>query len=73
MYMVWDISQNRLRASIFVLVFKDILKRKCNQYDIEHRRNEIGEYGFVEYDIRKRHNFLYHEKREDAKSDDPWA
>ena len=28
---------------------KDILKRKCNQYGIEPRRNEIGEYGFVSF------------------------
>ena len=44
---------------------KDILKRKCNQYGIEPRRNE--------YDIRKLHNFLYHENRDGTKADDPWA
>ena len=52
---------------------KDILKRKCNQYGIEPRRNEIGEYGFVKYDIRKLHNFLYQENRDGTKADDPWA
>ena len=52
---------------------KDILKRKCNQYGIEPRRNEIGEYGFVKYDIRKLHSFLYHANRDGTKADDPWA
>ena len=52
---------------------KDVLKKKCKQYNIEPRRNEIGEYGFVKYDIRKLHNFIYHEDRDGEKADDPWA
>ena len=45
------------------------LKKKCAQYDIEPRRNEIGE-----YDVRKLHNAIYHEGEEKiAWKDDPWA
>lgn len=53
---------------------KQTLKKKCEQYDIKPRRNEIGEYGFVKYDVRKLHNTLYHEDRNRNEwSDDPWA
>ena len=46
---------------------------KCKEYGIEPRRNEIGDYGFVKYDVRKLHNLLYYEGKEHAKEDDPWA
>lgn len=50
------------------------LKKKCAQYDIEPRRNEIGEFGLVKYDVRKLHNAIYHEGEEKiAWKDDPWA
>ena len=49
---------------------KQALKEKCARYDVTPRRNEIGEYGFVKYDVRKLHNALYHEGR--AAKDDPW-
>ena len=52
---------------------KSTLKQKCKEYGIEPRRNEIGDYGFVKYDVRKLHNFLYYEGKEHAKEDDPWA
>jgi len=52
---------------------KSALKQKCKEYDIEPRRNEIGDYGFVKYDVRKLHNLLYHEGKEHSKEDDPWA
>ncbi|MEE0154629.1 MAG: hypothetical protein UEF48_05410 [Agathobaculum butyriciproducens] len=54
---------------------KNDLKQKCRQYGVEPRRNEIGDYGFVKYDVRKLHNKLYYEDREKktAKEDDPWA
>ena len=52
---------------------KSALKQKCKEYDIEPRRNEIGDYGFVKYDVRKLHNLLYHEGKEHGKEDDPWA
>ena len=52
---------------------KSTLKQKCKEYGIEPRRNEIGDYGFVKYDGRKLHNFLYYEGKEHAKEDDPWA
>ena len=52
---------------------KSALKQKCKEYDIEPRRNEIGDYGFVKYDVRKLHNLLYHEGKEHNKEDDPWA
>lgn len=55
---------------------KENLRAKCAKYDIQPRRNEIGEWGLVKYDVRKLHNFLYHEgnsgKRQDVE-DDPWA
>ena len=56
---------------------KSTLRKKCEQYGIQPRRNEIGDYGFVKYDVRKLHNLLYYENRErtgyTAKEDDPWA
>ena len=52
---------------------KSTLKQKCKEYGIEPRRNEIGDYGFVKYDVRKLHNLLYYEVKDHAKEDDPWA
>ena len=53
---------------------KNTLKEKSEQYGIELRRNEIGDWGLVKYDVRKLHNTLYYEDREDRKAkDDPWA
>ena len=52
---------------------KSTLKQKCKEYGIEPRRNEIGDYGFVKYDVRKLHNLLYYEGKEHVKEDDPWA
>ena len=52
---------------------KSTLKQKCKEYGIEPRRNEIGDYGFVKYDVRKLHNLLYYEGKEHTKEDDPWA
>ena len=55
---------------------KQELKEKCRRYDIEPRRNEIGDYGFVKYDVRKLHNTIYHEDRgavKNSREDDPWA
>ena len=60
-------------------ISKPELKEKCEELDIKPRRNEIGDYGFVRFDVRKLHNALYHEsrgnKKEDSyhKEDDPWA
>ena len=59
-------------------VSKQELKKKCEQFGIKPRQNEIGDYGFVRYDVRKLHNKLYHECRNNSKSDaweadDPWA
>lgn len=60
-------------------ISKQELKAKCEQYDIQPRQNEIGDYGFVRFDVRKLHNALYHESREGKKDgsayreDDPWA
>lgn len=52
---------------------KSALKQKCKEYDIAPRRNEIGDYGFVKYDVRKLHNLLYYEEKEHGKDEDPWA
>ena len=59
-------------------ITKQELKKKCEQYGIKPRQNEIGDYGFVRYDVRKLHNKLYHECRNNEKADcweadDPWA
>lgn len=65
-------------ASLFGIT-KQELKTACEQYDIKPRRNEIGDYGFVRFDVRKLHNALYHEsrggKKDDShqREDDPWA
>ena len=58
---------------------KQELKKACETYGIKPRRNEIGDYGFVRYDVRKLHNYLYYESRGGKKDgyyhkeDDPWA
>lgn len=52
---------------------KSSLKAACEKYGVEPRRNEIGEYGFVAYDVRKLHNALYHEEKAQQEEDDPWA
>ena len=55
---------------------KQELKEKCEQYGVKPRRNEIGDYGLVKYDVRKLHNILYYEGRDNEKKnkeDDPWA
>ena len=53
---------------------KPLLKKNCEQYGIDPRQNEIGEYGFVKYDVRKLHNAIYHEDRSRSeRNDDPWA
>lgn len=58
-------------------ISKQDLKKKCEQYGVKPRQNEIGDYGFVRYDVRKLHNKLYHECRDSGKGnaweDDPWA
>lgn len=60
-------------------ISKPELKEKCEKHDIKPRRNEIGDYGFVRFDVRKLHNALYHESRGGRKDsyvrqeDDPWA
>ena len=53
-------------------VSKRELQELCETYDVQPRRNEIGEYGFVSYDVRKLHNLAYHSSREDRR-EEPWA
>ena len=53
---------------------KSELKVKCRQYDVHPRRNEIGEFGLVKYDVRKLHNAIYYENiRSSDWEEDPWA
>ena len=55
---------------------KNELKSACETHNVQPRRNEIGAYGFVKYDICRLHNLLYHEGRNqtaNACEDDPWA
>jgi len=49
---------------------KQELKELCEELCIKPRKNEIGECGFVKYDVRKLHNHLYYAGDKD---DDPWA
>ena len=51
---------------------KQMFKDKCAKYSVSPRRNEIGEWGFVKYDVRKLHNALYHAQNKNQ-NDDPWA
>ena len=44
-------------------VERPFLRRKCEQYEILPRRNEIGIAGFLKYDVCKLHNLLYYEDR----------
>lgn len=55
---------------------KGDLHNNCEQYAIKPRRDEIGDYGLVKYDVRKLHNAIYHEgdgRQRLCKEDDPWA
>lgn len=55
---------------------KSELRKKCEQYDVKPRRNEIGDYGLVKYDVQKLHNAIYHEDVSSQllnRKDDPWA
>ena len=49
------------------------LRSKCEQYNITPTRNEIGEAGFMKYDVRKLHTKLYYGDRNHQKEWDPWA
>lgn len=49
------------------------LQEKCNLHSVNPTRNEIGEFGFTRYDVRRLHNKLYYEDVETAKEADPWA
>ena len=52
---------------------KDDLRDACKRYQVEPRQNEIGDWGFVTYDVRRLHNKLYHEGEATKGADDPWA
>ena len=53
-------------------IAKGDLRRKCEQYNFNPIRNEIGEPGFSCYDVRRLHNILYYEDRNRADAWDPW-
>ena len=65
-------------ASLFGMT-KPELKEACEKCGIKPRRNEIGDYSFARYDVRRLHDFLYYESRGGKKDDgyhredDPWA
>ena len=60
-------------AAELLTLSKSQLKEACEANDIRPRRNEIGEWIIVKYDIRKLHNRLYHAgKVETEVTDDPW-
>lgn len=52
---------------------KPELREKCKRYDIEPRRNEIGDYGFVKYDVRKMHSAIYYNGVEMQKRPSFWG
>lgn len=55
---------------------KSELKKKCEQYGIKPERNEVGDWGFTRYNLRRLHNQLYYEDKRvvgGRKGDDPWA
>ena len=77
MYKVSYINYNEMKPFYTVDEVVELLKmdkQALREYEVAPRRNEIGEWGFVTYDVRKLHNQLYHEGRsaERAKEDDPW-
>lgn len=50
------------------------LKAFSEEFGVEPRMNEIGEFGFPRYDIRKLHNSIYYSGKDKAvKESDPWA
>ena len=49
---------------------KKELKELCEMLKIKPRRDEIGDWILVKYEVRKIHNYLYHAAEKD---DDPWA
>ena len=55
---------------------KCTLREKCTQYGIKPRRNEIGDWGLVKYDVQKLHYRMYYEDRPNSKKeedDDTWT
>ncbi len=55
---------------------KKLLKETCHELAIDPVQNEIGDYGFPKYHVRKLHNHLfkkYYDKNNPNKKDDPWA
>lgn len=43
---------------------RNVLKDRCNQFDVMPRRNDIGEIGLVRYDVRRLHHAIYYDGRE---------
>ena len=43
---------------------RDVLKERCNQFNVMPRRNDIGEIGLVRYDVRRLHYAIYYDGRE---------
>jgi len=43
---------------------RNVLKERCNQFNVMPRRNDIGEIGLVRYDVRRLHHAIYYDGRE---------
>ena len=43
---------------------RNVLKDRCNQFNVMPRRNDIGEIGLVRYDVRRLHHAIYYDGRE---------
>lgn len=55
---------------------KKELRNYCEMSSVPLRQNEIGEWGFVKYDVRKLHNMIYKSEKansNETRHDDPWG
>lgn len=49
---------------------KAALKHYCDQYDIQPQEDQYGNWGFRKILVRKLHNFIYKEQKNDNQPDD---
>ncbi len=54
---------------------KEALRKSCEKYGVNPRRNETGDWGLPCHDLCRLHNFLYKAEKNlvERKDDDPWA
>lgn len=62
-------------CKLFSMTKKE-LRYYCEKFSVVPRQNEIGEWGFVKYDVRMLHNKIYKSEKANSKEtrhDDPWG